>query len=270
MIYHFDTVGSTNDVARDTQYRDGDIVWADFQTAGRGQRGHTWESRAGENLTFSVVLEPHFLPIAEQFMLLEAVALALSDFFAEVGVGTKIKWTNDIYVGNRKAVGILIEHNYSGGKLSRTIVGIGINVNQTEFSADIPNPISLSLLTGEKYDRKALLEQFEKCLTVRYSQLKNGEWGKLQSDYTVPGARQPWLVMIFASSSTWLSGCWFGFLGFGRISSTGRISSNAQKTGMLPAMPLILFSFMCHLVLIPLVFIRPGSFSKRNAPIFCP
>lgn len=183
MIYHFDTVGSTNDVARDTQYRDGDIVWADFQTAGRGQRGHTWESRAGENLTFSVVLEPHFLPIAEQFMLLEAVALALSDFFAEVGVGTKIKWTNDIYVGNRKAVGILIEHNYSGGKLSRTIVGIGINVNQTEFSADIPNPISLSLLTGEKYDRKALLEQFEKCLTVRYSQLKNGEWEKLQSDY---------------------------------------------------------------------------------------
>ena len=183
MIYHFDTVGSTNDVARDTQYRDGDIVWADFQTAGRGQRGHTWESRAGENLTFSVVLEPHFLPIAEQFMLLEAVALALSDFFAEVGVGTKIKWTNDIYVGNRKAVGILIEHNYSGGKLSRTIVGIGINVNQTEFSADIPNPISLSLLTGEKYDRKALLEQFEKCLAVRYSQLKNGEWETLQSDY---------------------------------------------------------------------------------------
>ena len=183
MIYHFDTVGSTNDVARDTQYRDGDIVWADFQTAGRGQRGHTWESRAGENLTFSVVLEPHFLPIAEQFMLLEAVALALSDFFAEVGVGTKIKWTNDIYVGNRKAVGILIEHNYSGGKLSRTIVGIGINVNQTEFSADIPNPISLSLLTGEKYDRNALLEQFEKCLAVRYSQLKKGEWETLQSDY---------------------------------------------------------------------------------------
>ena len=183
MIYHFDTVGSTNDVARDTKYRDGDIVWADFQTAGRGQRGHTWESRAGENLTFSVVLEPHFLPIAEQFMLLEAVALALSDFFDEVGVGTKIKWTNDIYVGNRKAVGILIEHNYSGGKLSRTIVGIGINVNQTEFSADIPNPISLSLLTGEKYDRKALLEQFEKCLVVRYSQLKKGEWETLQSDY---------------------------------------------------------------------------------------
>ena len=148
MIYHFDTTTSTNDDARDLKYHDGDIIWADFQTAGRGQRGHTWESRAGENLTFSVLLEPHFLPVTEQFMLLEAVALALRDFFAELGVETKVKWTNDIYVGNRKAVGILIEHSYSGGRLARTIVGIGINVNQTEFSADIPNPVSLALLTG--------------------------------------------------------------------------------------------------------------------------
>ena len=183
MIYHFDTTTSTNDDARDAKYHDGDIVWADFQTAGRGQRGHSWESRAGENLTFSVVLEPHFLPVAEQFMLLEAVALALADFFAQLGVGTKIKWTNDIYVGDRKAVGILIEHSYSAGKLSRTVVGIGINVNQTDFSADIPNPISLSLLTGKKYDRRALLEQFEACLATRYLQLKNGEWETLQSDY---------------------------------------------------------------------------------------
>jgi BirA family biotin operon repressor/biotin-[acetyl-CoA-carboxylase] ligase len=183
MIYHFDTVGSTNDVARDAKYHDGDIVWAEFQTAGRGQRGHTWESRAGENLTFSAVLEPHFLPVTEQFMLLEAVALALYDFFAELGVDTKIKWTNDIYVGDRKAVGILIEHSYSGGKLSRTIVGIGINVNQTEFSADIPNPVSLAMLTGKKYDRQSLIEQFEKSLSTRYSQLKNGEWEKLQTDY---------------------------------------------------------------------------------------
>ena len=183
MIYHFDTVGSTNDLARGTEYHDGDIVWAEFQTAGRGQRGHTWESRAGENLTFSAVLEPHFLPVADQFMLLEAVALALYDFFAELGVDTKIKWTNDIYVGDRKAVGILIEHSYSGGKLSRTIVGIGINVNQTEFSADIPNPVSLAMLTGKKYDRQSLIEQFEKSLSVRYSQLKNGGWEELQTDY---------------------------------------------------------------------------------------
>ena len=77
MIYHLATTTSTNDDARDVKYHDGDIIWADFQSAGRGQRGHTWESREGENLTFSVLLEPTFLPVTEQFMLLEAVALSL-------------------------------------------------------------------------------------------------------------------------------------------------------------------------------------------------
>lgn len=183
MIYHFDKTASTNDDARDAKYRDGDIVWADFQTAGRGQRGHTWQSRAGENLTFSVVLEPTFLPVTEQFMLLEAVALALTDFFASLGVKTAVKWTNDIYVGDKKAVGILIEHSYAGGKLARTIVGIGINVNQTDFPSDIPNPVSLALLTGKRYELEALLRDFEQSLGRRYEQLRRGEWDTLQSDY---------------------------------------------------------------------------------------
>ncbi len=183
MIYHFDKTASTNDDARDAKYRDGDIVWADFQTAGRGQRGHTWQSRAGENLTFSVVLEPTFLPVTEQFMLLEAVALALIDFFASLGVKTAVKWTNDIYVGDKKAVGILIEHSYAGGKLARTIVGIGINVNQTDFPSDIPNPVSLALLTGKRYELEALLRDFEQSLGRRYEQLRRGEWDALQSDY---------------------------------------------------------------------------------------
>lgn len=183
MIYHKQITTSTNDDARDKMFRDGDIVWADFQTAGRGQRGHTWHSRKGENLTFSVVLEPDFLPVSEQFMLLEAVALALADFFAAQGVQAQIKWTNDIYVGDKKAVGILIEHTYSGSSLARTIVGIGINVNQREFAADIPNPISLSLLTGRQYELEPLLKQFEQCLALRYGQLRAGEWDTLQSDY---------------------------------------------------------------------------------------
>ena len=183
MIYHFDKTASTNDDARDAKYRDGDIVWADFQTAGRGQRGHTWQSRAGENLTFSVVLEPTFLPVTEQFMLLEAVALALTGLFASLGVRTAVKWTNDIYVGDKKAVGILIEHSYAAGKLARTIVGIGINVNQTDFPSDIPNPVSLALLTGKRYELEALLRDFEQSLAHRYEQLRRGEWDALQSDY---------------------------------------------------------------------------------------
>lgn len=140
MIYRIDETTSTNDEARDAKYRHGDIVWAERQTAGRGQRGHTWTSPEGENLTFSMVLEPRFLPVGEQFLLSEAVTLALTDTFAAYGIDTHIKWTNDIYVGDRKLVGILIEHNHAGASLSRTIAGIGINVNQTAFDPALPNP----------------------------------------------------------------------------------------------------------------------------------
>lgn len=183
MIYHLNTVTSTNDIARQEQYHEGDIVWADFQTAGRGQRGHIWQSRKGENLTFSLVLEPKFLPVTEQFVLLETVALSLVDFFALLGVEAMVKWTNDIYVGDRKAVGILIEHSYSSGMLSKTIVGIGININQTEFAADIPNPVSLALLTGKKYELEPLVELFQNCFSTRYKALKEGNWQSLYGDY---------------------------------------------------------------------------------------
>ena len=183
MITHLSTVTSTNDLARDAKYRDGDIVWADFQTAGRGQRGHTWESRAGENLTFSVVLEPTFLPAREQFLLSEAVALALVDMLAEQGVEARIKWTNDIYVGDRKLVGILIEHTYSGCNLSRTIAGVGINVNQRAFSAEVPNPTSMALETGREFDCGQVLSHFERALARRYGQLREGLSEQLQSDY---------------------------------------------------------------------------------------
>ncbi len=86
MIYRIDETTSTNDEARDAKYRHGDIVWAERQTAGRGQRGHTWTSPEGENLTFSMVLEPRFLPVGEQFLLSEAVTLALTDTFAAYGI----------------------------------------------------------------------------------------------------------------------------------------------------------------------------------------
>lgn len=183
MIYHLSSTTSTNDDAKDLCYVDGDIVWADFQTAGRGQRGHSWESREGENLTFSVVLEPSFLPVAQQFLLLEAVSLSLVDFFDSYGVRPSIKWTNDIYVDDRKLVGILIEHLYTGATLSRTIVGIGINVNQREFSPDLPNPVSMALLTGREFDLAEVLSRFEGALQRRYAQLRSGEWDRLQADY---------------------------------------------------------------------------------------
>ena len=183
MIYHFDTTASTNDDARDEKYHDGDVVWADYQTAGRGQRGHEWHSRKGENLTFSVVLEPTFVPIAEQFSVSEVVALSLVDMLAEYGIEARIKWTNDIYVGDKKLVGILIEHSLAATTLRRTIVGVGINVNQTEFDASLPNPVSMAQLLGKELDAEAVLNRFIRHLQRNYEALREGGAGVLHERY---------------------------------------------------------------------------------------
>lgn len=183
MIYRIEETTSTNDEARDPKYRHGDIVWAERQTAGRGQRGHTWSSPEGVNLTFTAVLEPRFLPVIEQFLLSEAVALALTDTFGAVGIDARIKWTNDIYVGDRKIVGILIEHNYSGATLARSIAGIGINVNQREFDPALPNPVSMALAAGRTFDRQEVLETFCGRLSARYAQLERGDKEALQAEY---------------------------------------------------------------------------------------
>ena len=183
MIYHFDTTASTNDDARDEKYREGDVVWADFQTAGRGQRGHEWHSRKGENLTFSVVLEPTFVPIAKQFSVSEVVALSLVDMLAEYGIEAKIKWTNDIYVGDKKLVGILIEHSLAPTSLRRTIVGVGINVNQTEFDASLLNPVSMAQLLGKELDAEAVLKCFLTHLQRNYELLREGGAEALHDRY---------------------------------------------------------------------------------------
>ena len=183
MIYRFDITASTNDDARDEKYREGDVVWADFQTAGRGQRGHVWHSQKGENLTFSVVLEPLFVPIAEQFSVSEVVALSLVDMLAEYGIEAKIKWTNDIYVGDKKLVGILIEHSLSSATLRRTIVGVGINVNQTEFDSSIPNPVSMAQLLGKQLDAEEVLKCFTNHLQHNYESLREGAKAELHERY---------------------------------------------------------------------------------------
>ena len=174
MIYHLDITASTNDDARDEKYREGDVVWANFQTAGRGQRGHEWHSRKGENLTFSLVLEPTFMPIAEQFSVSEVVALSLVDMLAEYGIEARVKWTNDIYVGDRKLVGILIEHSLAPTTLRRTIVGVGINVNQREFDSSIPNPVSMAQLLDRELDAEEVLKCFLIHLQRNYELLRSG------------------------------------------------------------------------------------------------
>lgn len=183
MIYRFDTLGSSNDEACKPQYVEGDIILAQRQTAGRGQRGHTWESREGENLTFSLVLEPLFLPPSEQFLISECVALGVCDALLHYGIEAQIKWTNDIYIGDRKLAGILIEHKLQGSALARTVAGIGLNVNQKAFSDDLPNPISMAQATGREFDREEVLQTVATSLMARYEQLREGGAKELQADY---------------------------------------------------------------------------------------
>lgn len=149
-IMWMDTVDSTNDEAR-RRISDLDnlsVLSAMEQTSGRGQRGNTWSAKAGENLTFSIVLKygssqfPEIRAL-DQFVISEITALSVVDLLAAHGIDAKIKWPNDIYVGDRKICGILIEHSVRETMLSSSIIGVGLNVNQTEFNPFLPNPVSM-------------------------------------------------------------------------------------------------------------------------------
>ena len=165
-IRWFDTVDSTNtQLMKDRDsLPDRSVYAALFQTAGRGQKGNRWESRPGENLTFSLLLKPVFLSVADQFILSQIVALGLLDYLAEQGIKASIKWPNDIYAGDRKICGTLIENTLSEGHIAAAIAGIGLNLNQKEFDPAIPNPTSLSLETGKTYDVKEELPRLLACI----------------------------------------------------------------------------------------------------------
>lgn len=183
MIHFIEQTTSTNDEARAERYDHLDAIWSEYQTSGRGQRGHTWHSAEGENITFSVVLKPTFLPVVEQFLLSEVVALALVDTMAEYDIECRIKWTNDLYAGDSKLAGVLIEHQLSTDGIVRTIVGIGLNVNQLDFPSDLPNPVSMALLRGTKFDRRTVLERYMANLEAWYNTLLQGNKTAIEERY---------------------------------------------------------------------------------------
>lgn len=134
------------------------------QTAGRGQRGNSWESLPGRNLTFSILLRPEHIAPARQFVISEAVALGIAgviDRYLPQGMTTAIKWPNDIYAGDRKICGILIEHTLGTcSGITYTVAGAGVNINQERFCSDAPNPVSLRQITGVEYELDMLLSEF--------------------------------------------------------------------------------------------------------------
>lgn len=153
-IVELDSCASTStELAAMPQAPSGTVVATRCQTAGRGQRGNSWESEPGANLTFSLLLRPESISAQRQFEMSMLVSLAIVgviDRLLPPYARAHIKWPNDIYVDDRKICGILIENSLSGSRIDRAIVGVGLNVNQTVFLSDAPNPVSLASVTGRR------------------------------------------------------------------------------------------------------------------------
>lgn len=173
-------VDSTNNYAKKLLSKsnpiEGTVIYAANQQAGRGQIGSRWQSEADKNMLLSVLLYPKFLKATEQFMLSKVVCLAAVDLLKQLGVDEHqlfVKWPNDIYIGQQKVGGILIENQLKGTNLSQSVVGIGLNINQAQFDASLLNPTSVFLQTGQEYDVAEVISRFCEQLEGYYLQLKS-------------------------------------------------------------------------------------------------
>ena len=162
----------------------GYLLQTAYQSGGKGQGTAFWESEAGKNLLFSFVLRPDSLEITRQFYLSMIVSLALQRTVKHfIDEDISIKWPNDIYAGNSKIAGILIENAVQGDRFSWVVVGAGLNVNQEQFHSDAPNPVSMKNLSGRDFELKEVLEQFETRFSGLYGDLKAGYFDKIKSAY---------------------------------------------------------------------------------------
>jgi BirA family transcriptional regulator, biotin operon repressor / biotin---[acetyl-CoA-carboxylase] ligase len=186
-IIKLDCVDSTNNYATQRIVREGwnegTIVLANEQSKGKGQKNNSWESEKGKNLLASIVLYPNFLPVQSQFEVSKVVALAVHDVISLYVDNVTIKWPNDIYIGDRKISGILIENAIIGNEISWVIAGIGININQIEFRSDAPNPVSLSMITGREYNLDEITKQFLHSISYWYKLLKSNTVGIIDKSF---------------------------------------------------------------------------------------
>lgn len=164
--HHLEETDSTNNYVRQFNTPEEDqaiLVATEFQTAGRGQKGNSWESEPGANLLFSILIHPAFIPASHQFCISEAISLAVVKAAAELSAeehrsSFAIKWPNDIYWNKKKIAGILIENELKGSGIERCVIGVGLDVNQKEFVSNAPNPASLYNINGKETDKEVLLE----------------------------------------------------------------------------------------------------------------
>lgn len=184
-IVRLDVVNSTNTLMRELLLKgeaaEGLMIVAERQTEGRGQLDAEWESQAGANILCSVLLSPANLNVANQTYLNMAVCLAVYDTISAFSRGVKIKWPNDVYLHKRKIAGILIENSLQGSQIKHTIVGIGINVNQKQFTH--VKATSLHAETQIIYDKDDVLQELVDMLAKRYAQLQLNQFERIKADY---------------------------------------------------------------------------------------
>jgi BirA family biotin operon repressor/biotin-[acetyl-CoA-carboxylase] ligase len=186
-LIHLPQTESTNQLMRllsdDGSLPNQSVVWADYQTKGRGQAGNSWESERGKNLLCSILYYPDCLPANRTFAILQMAALSVKNTLDIYVPDISVKWPNDIYWKDYKIGGILIENDLTGNLITRSIIGIGINVNQCEFRSGAPNPVSLSMITGQTYDRKKILIQLCAEFELLVQKLNDGDMGGIHPRY---------------------------------------------------------------------------------------
>lgn len=190
-IISTERTGSTNDWLRENGEMDDDcllkVAVTSYQSAGRGQKGNHWESQEGANLLFSILSRPMNLKACDQFRLSQAISLAVTDVLTAVlddkASELSVKWPNDIYWEEKKLGGILIENRLQGAFITDCIIGVGLNVNQTRFYSDAPNPISIRGISGLENSTDELLQRIISRFTEYYIQIESGSVYSIHDKY---------------------------------------------------------------------------------------
>lgn len=189
---HLNSVDSTNSYATEMLRQiapiDGTLIYTFNQQKGRGQRENTWESEAHKNIALTVVLAPNFINVNQQFYLTQITSLALADLMAEIlkkqeiQADVKIKWPNDLYINGKKIAGVLIENVLRNNTIQSSIIGVGININQSQFESTT-KATSLKILTNSEFDLLSLIEKFCENIEAYYLQLKANKGNGINQKY---------------------------------------------------------------------------------------
>lgn len=184
VLQPLNTCSSTNEWLKEHTMPHGTVVYTTHQQAGKGQRGHTWQDRPGENLALSILLSDLLLPVTKAFLLNKAIAIAVHDVVQALARHSiTLKWPNDVMWRDQKLAGILIENQLQGERVSQSIIGIGINADVQAFGPDLPQATSLRLITGQAHPPTHLVDPLVAALRYRLTQLHEGDTKALDQAY---------------------------------------------------------------------------------------